>query len=220
MLNLRAAAVLAGAAAALVLASGGFSVSGASAQDGETIVKIAAAAPDEEIKEGGDPIAFDVTVENVENLGGFQFVLLFNDRVLEFESAQRGDFPGSTGREIVCNDPIAAEGSVRLSCNSLRPTPAGPDGSGKLMTVMLKPSGSGNTEVLLDRVKLVAADETASDIAPITTQTTTVSVKGTSGFNWLIWGPVIGVIVLAVVGGAAFAAMRLRGGARKTAAAT
>jgi hypothetical protein len=218
MWNIRAAAVL--AFAAILLASGSLAAPAASAQDGDVVVTVAAVAPEEEIKEGGDPIAFDVTVENVENLGGFQFVLLYNNRVLEFDSAQKGDFAGSTGREVVCNDPITAEGSVRLSCNTLRPEPAGPDGGGKLMTVMLKPTGAGNTEVLLDRVKLVAADESASDIGPITTQTTAVSVEGSSGFNWMIWGPVIGVIVLAVVGVGAFAAMRLRGDTQSTAAAT
>jgi hypothetical protein len=47
----------------------------------------------------------------------------------------------------------------------------------------------------------------------VTVQNTSISVKGTSGFNWVIWGPVIAIGALVVVGALAFAAMRLRSGA-------
>jgi hypothetical protein len=198
-------------AAAVICIASGLAVSGASAQDGGAAVKIA--GPQTEVDEGDDPIAFEVTAENVDNLAGFQFAVLYNPEVLEFDSAQRGPFTESTGREVVCNDPITAAGAVRLACTSLRPTPAGPDGSGTLMTVLFKPKGAGSTDVTLDRVKLVRADETASEIAPVTVQNTSISVKGTSGFNWVIWGPVIAIGALVLVGALAFAAMRLRSGA-------
>lgn len=195
-------------AAALAAATLGLAVLGVSAQSGETLVKIT--GPAEEVKDG-DLVPFDVNVENVDNLGGFQYHLVYNSNLLEFDSFQKGDFAGSTGREVVCNEPVVAEGSVRLSCNTLRPTPAGPDGSGKLMTVLLKSKGAGTTEVTLDRVKLVAVDETATEI-PTQVANTSVVIKGSSGFNWLIWGPVIGAGVLAALAILLFGAMRVRTG--------
>lgn len=190
---------------------------GAAAQSGDAVLRITPPA-DVEAKEGGDSIPFEIAVENIENLAGFQFIVSFNPNVFEFDSAQRGEFLGSTNREVACNEPVSADGSVRLSCITLRPEPAGPDGSGVLMTVLLKPTGSGTTEVNLDRVKLVNPDSTP--IEPVTTQAATLDVQATGGFNWLIWGPLIGIAVLAVAGAVAFGASRMRSGSSKPATAT
>jgi hypothetical protein len=190
---------------------------GAAAQSGGEAVLRITPPVDVEAKEGGDPIPFEIAVENIENLGGFGFVVQFDHNVFEYDSAQRGEFLGSSGREVACNEPVSADGSVRLSCNTLRPEPAGPDGNGVLMTVLLRPTGSGTTEVNLDRVKLVNPDSTP--IEPVTTQAATLDVEATGGFNWLIWGPLIGVAVLAVAGAIAFGASRMRSGSSKPATA-
>jgi hypothetical protein len=190
----------------------------ASAQSGDAaIVKIV--PPAEPPKKGDRIVPVDVTVENARNLAGFQFELKYNADIFEFQEAQKGEFLGSSGREVVCNTPITDVGVVRFTCVTLRFEPAGPDGAGKLATIFLKPVGSGLTELRLDRVKLSPVAEGAPDV-PIQSVNATVNVKGGGGgLNWLIWGPIIGVAAIAVAGGAAFGAMKMRNSAGKPAAA-
>lgn len=207
------------AAATLVMASIG--VGGraphAAAQSGDTVVKVT--APAEPVKKGAENVEFAVSVDNVQNLAAFQFVLQYDADVFEFQDSPKSEFLGSTGREVICNDPQADAGSARIQCVTLRPTPAGPSGSGVLAVVRLKAKGAGTTDVTLSRVKLSAADETASEI-PTTIEGTTFEVEGTSGMNWMLWGPIIGVVALVVIGAVAFAATRMTRGSGRPATAT
>jgi hypothetical protein len=171
---------------------------------------------DASIKEGGTAY-FGVNVENVTNLGSFSFVLQFDPDVFEFAEFQRGDFLGSSGREVVCDEPQTDVGSVRLTCLTLRPEPEGADGTGSLGVVKLNASGSGTSEITLSRAKLTVPDGTE---IPMKVENTSVDVESTSGVNWLIWGPVIGIGALIVVGIIGFAATRMRSGASKQAPAT
>ena len=125
---------------------------------------------------------------------------------------QRGDFLGSTGREVACPDPVSQpeSGVLRMLCVTLRMEPAGPDGAGTLATVTFRAVGSGTTDLALSDVR--ANEPDATEITPVSVQSGVLKVAGSGGFNWLIWGPVIGVVAVVVVGGGAFAAMRLRSG--------
>lgn len=179
-------------------------------------------APTTPVKKGDARIPFDVTVAGVTNLAAFQFELTYDSNVLEFVDAERGaekgDFLGSTNRQVQCNSPISDAGVVRFTCVTLGATPNGPNGGGKLATIYLNARGSGTTEVTLGRVKLIAVGDpnaapTAPEAAPeiaATTQNTSVKVEGGGGgFNWLLWGPIIAVVVIAVLG-AAVVAQRMR----------
>ena len=201
----------AGAFTVALLAGGyaAYSTASAGAQSGGATVKVE--VPQDPAKEGGDPVAVRVSVDNVTNLAGFTFILLYDDSIFSVDSYQKGDFLGSTGREVVCNE-INEAGAFKLDCPTLRaPPPAGPNGGGLLATVMLKPKGSGNSELVLDHVKFVAADETATEIPVGTITNAQIKVEGSSSFNWLLWGPLIAVGALAVVGAIAFGAMRMSG---------
>ena len=201
-------------AAAMTL---GFAGITAGAQSNDTIMRVTAPAGDSAIKEG-DVAPFDVSVENVENLGAFSFVMQFDPDVFEFEAFQRGDFLGSSGREVVCEEPLADVGSVRISCITLREQPEGATGSGLLGTVELNASGSGTTEITLNRGQLIVPDGTTE--IPMKVENTSVEVESTSSINWLIWGVIIGIAVIAIVAIVGFVATRMRSSASKQAPAT
>jgi hypothetical protein len=225
MTNVRGARGLAIAVAMLAAVSGtlaGFqAVSSASAQTGTALVKVV--APSGEIKKGQQSIPIDITIDGAANLASFQFDLKFNADIFEVADeheggyAQKGDFLGSTGRQVICN-PVADSGVARVSCVTLGPTPPGVNGSGKLMTVYLNAIGSGSTELTLDRVAANTVTATA-DILPTATQGASILVTGGGGFNYLLWLPLIAIGVLVIAGAVAFGAMRMRGVSKPAAVA-
>ena len=211
------------ARAALVAATAGLSflvlvVAGpawAGAQTDDMLVKVV--VPEVSVKKGAEDVVVEIAVENAKNLASFQFQLTYDPDVLQVAAdpqgskplVQRGDFLGSTGREVACPDPESQPGVLRMTCVTLRLEPAGPDGAGTLASVTFKAVGSGSTELTLDRVKANIPD--ATEITPIQIQSGTVTVKGAGTMNWALWGPIIGAAALLIIGGGAFAALRLRG---------
>jgi hypothetical protein len=216
MVNMRMVAATAMLAAALIGALAlAAATAGAQAGD-EAVIRVIQPAQTEFKK--GDVIAVDIDIDNAQNLGSFGFDLLFNADVLravdpergEGDFVTKGDFLGSTRRDVVCN-PVADSGVVRVRCVSLGPTPPGPNGGGRLATVTLKAVGSGTSELRVDNLQVVKVSEHA-DVQPARGENISIRVKGDGGMNWLLWGPVIAIGALAVAGAAAFGAMRLRSG--------
>jgi hypothetical protein len=207
------------------------SVPPVAAQSGDAVLRVT--GPTSSVKKGDERVPFDITVENVKNLGAFQFDLTYDANVFELidaeHDAEKGDFLGSSGRPVVCNPPVVDTGAgvTRFTCITLGSAPAGVDGSGKLATIYLHAKGSGSTDITLKSAKLVEPANPALDpidpkaLAQITFTTADTSIKvtgGGGGMNWLIWGPVI-VVVLVLVAGGAYAVMRMRSGTTKPAAA-
>jgi Cohesin domain len=203
----------------------------AAAQTGDAVLRVT--GPTASVKKGDARVPFDITVENVKGLGSFQFDLTYDASVFELTDAaldaEKGDFLGSSGRAVVCNPPVVDTGAgvTRFTCVTLGATPAGVDGSGKLATIYLHAKGSGSTDITLKSAKLVGvpdpalapADPTAVRLITFTTEGTSIKVTGGGGgMNWLIWGPVIAVVFVLVVGGA-YAFMRMRSGSTKAATA-
>jgi hypothetical protein len=170
-----------------------------------------------EIKSGERVITL-IQAENAKNLAAFQFDLIFDPDVLQVAAdpatgeaqVQRGDFLASSGREVACDDPDIQNGVLRYTCITLRMEPAGAEGSGTLATVVFEAQGSGSTPLTLDNVK--ANEPDATSILPIQVQSATLSVTGSEGTNWVLWGSIIGAAVVAVLAVAGFAATRLRAG--------
>ena len=206
------AACLVGAAVGV-----GMSMQRASAQSGDALVRV---VPQKDlIKKGDNPVAIDITIENVKNEASFQFDLLYNTDIFATSAAaddpsaafaQKGDFLGSTDRQVVCN-PASNPGVVRFTCVTLGVAPAGPDGGGVLATVFLKAIGSGKTDLNLERLSAQEVGIDAKDI-PLSVQNASINVTGGGGINWLLWIPIIVVAVLVVAGAVAFGAMRMRSG--------
>lgn len=162
-----------------------------------------------------ESVSFDLTVENIENLGGFQFVFTFNDSVLDFIEFRQGAFLGSTGREAVCDTPQQDTGAVRVVCVTLGQDPEGARGDGTIATFLLQPKSAGASTISVNRLALtsVSGFEMAA-----TVENASIRVRGSSGgMNWYIWGSGIGAAVVAAI--AALAALRRLGSRGRAAAA-
>jgi hypothetical protein len=194
----------------------------AAAQDSELLYRVVAP---ESAAEGDQDVIVEIRAENAENLGAFGFQLTYDPDVLELAVdqtgqplIQRGDFLGSSGREVACPEPVVQSGVLRMSCNTLRMEPAGVDGAGTLATLTFVAVGSGAVDLTLDRPE--ANEPDATEIRPIALQSATLDVQGEGGMNWLIWGPIIFSGALVIIGVIAFVVTRLRPGDKTTAPAT
>lgn len=198
----RVAAGLMIAAAALPF----FMASPAAAQSGEAIIVVV--APGGSIESSGESVPFRIDVEDVTNLGAFEFVLAFDSGLFEFDRAEQGGFLGSTGREVVCDEAKSAPGAVRLLCVTLLREPQGPSGAGTLATIWLRPKGTGKAEVALSRFKLTSVGAAGLNAR---SGSVTVTVGGDNGDWGLIWSAAAGGAALAIaVAGFVIARMRRR----------
>ncbi len=180
--------------------------------------------PVEQVKKGGPNFKVDIVADNVANLAAFQFSLAYDPSVIKYVAVTPTTFLGSTGRGLRCPDPFVEEGNpetLRFNCVTLGAPvslggPAGPDGYGSLAEVTFSPVGGGKTPLDLKEGILLAAEIDAKG-APAQIET---AVEGASleiassggGFPWVLWGPVIGVVCVAVVVGVVVLVMRRRGG--------
>jgi Cohesin domain len=200
-------------AVAMVLGLFGLGV-GASAQDGTA--QISVRTPTEaEIKEGGEEFRVEVLTSDVTNLAAFQFNLKYDRSVLEYRGVKEEAFLGSTGRPVMCSDPLDEHqgdvGIVHFACATTDAPvslggKAGPNGSGTLAEVVFLPVGGGTSPLDLADAILVAAEIDAKG-DPVQIQSAaqggSLEVIGTGGgISWLLIGSVAGAIVVVVGGGA------------------
>ena len=145
--------------AALVLfcATAGWGAAHA-AQQGTATIR--AVPPSSSVAKSDKTVDVKIDVENVSNLGGFQFVLVVDSSVLKPTGALKTAFLGQTGREIYCPDPTIEDAAIRFACVTLREQPAGVDGSGTIANVSFKPVAKGATDLTLKEVQLVHPDGT------------------------------------------------------------
>ncbi|MEX2246815.1 MAG: cohesin domain-containing protein [Dehalococcoidia bacterium] len=153
---------------------------------------------------------FDVSllVENVVNLGGFQFVLGFDPELVTAIGVTKGDFLGSSGREVVCDDPVLSDSGVRLECVTLGPEPPGADGAGVLAVVRLRSTGDGSAALALSRTKLVQPNGTEIQHVASDARTSTGDQRDWRPF---IWGGVIAGGALLILFGAVLVRTRRPG---------
>ena len=107
----------------------------------------------------------DVAVDNVVNLGAYQFTIDFDPSMLSFFSVANGPFLGSSGRDVDCQLPILTGSSVQFSCSTRGADILGPNGPGVLAMVTFDAVGAGTTTLDLQDVTLLHPDAT-----PITVQ--------------------------------------------------
>lgn len=195
-------------AAFLVATAAISSLPGAFAQTGEALIRVD--PPPEPVPSGSE---FDVNlvVDDVANLAAFQVTLRFDPEMMAYQKIEQGPFLGSSGRDVLCQDPVVGTGSVGISCVTTSPPvsvggPEGPSGSGLLAAVTFSPSQSGEAELELSNVILVLDDldpDGQTIEIPSRTQNGAVELLGGGGgFNWVLWAPIIAggaVVVLAAV---------------------
>ena len=115
-----------------------------------------------------DLFTLKVDISNVNDLGGFEFELIYDPAVVWVTDVQIGDFLGSTERTDVSLGPeinndtgITAFGGFTFGEHS------GPDGSGELATISFLAQASGSTEVLLKNVQILNTE--AALLTPLMT---------------------------------------------------
>lgn len=142
---------------------------------GPTTVRI---DPPSQTQPEGATFSVFVVVDNVVNLGSYQFTLAFDNLQLEFMSVNNGAFLGSTGRTVFCPSPIVGEDTVSVGCVSSSEAPPGPTGSGVLAEISFRAvSGAlAPTPTLLDLFNVELSDPLANDI-PAVVQDGTVTVQ-------------------------------------------
>lgn len=207
----------------LIVASLSQAASGVASAQNEIVVRVV--PPEDKVTTDDGEMLVDIVTENVRNLAGYQFRLEFDPEVVQVAEdenglprVEEGDFLGSSGRPVHCIGPESDEKSVVLRCVTLGPpvsfggTP-GAEGSGTLATVVMLPVDEGKSELHLAEVILVAA-EMDEEGRPIVIAHETVDgvvqIGGGGGFRWVVWGSLIGVGALALIGVAGIAILRMR----------
>jgi hypothetical protein len=97
----------------------------------------------------------DIILENVSNLGAFEFTLSFDPDLVRLVGVRQGPFLGSTNRNIQCVQPrhfspYSADPNaeaVNFGCNSVGNSPPGPNGSGVVATVEFAPRAAGTSSL-------------------------------------------------------------------------
>ncbi len=114
----------------------------------------------------GETFSVTVAIENVTDLGGFEFELTYNPARLAATDVVTGPFLGSTGRAVIEVGPTYGTGSLSYGAISLPPPTEGPNGDGGLAFVTFQATSVGTSTLHLQNVKL-----RSTSVAPITTDT-------------------------------------------------
>jgi general secretion pathway protein D len=122
------------------------------------------------------PFTVQVLVEDVTNLGAFEFDLRYEPSVVGLTNVEMGPFLGSSGRRVQCLDPQMAAGSVHFVCVTIGATPAGPDGSGVIATLTFDPAADGSSFLRFGDTVLAGPD---GQPIPATTVDASVTVGST-----------------------------------------
>lgn len=177
-------------------------------------LQAAAQGPTVRVEVPPTPVAHDagsfvasVVVQDVTNLGAFQFDLRYDPTVLTPLDYKEGPFLGSSGRQVNCLPPTTDEGLLRYVCVTLGSAPEGPNGSGVLATITFAPLAKGSSPVRLEG--LILADPRGQRM-PAQAQGASVTVSAEEGFAWVLWGPVIGGGALVLSTAILWAARRAR----------
>jgi hypothetical protein len=184
------------------------------------IPKVSAGAPGATIRlEPADSVvglnetfAVQVMIEEVNDLGAFQFELAYDSSILRVEEAALGDFLGSMGRSVVPIGPEVdnEEGRTMFGAISFGGGP-GPNGTGVLATITWFARREGST--VLDLLKVQVLD-TVTSVQLITVEGGRVVVRGaaaptpvatapapalTGSSTWAMLGPLLVVLAAAVL---------------------
>ena len=113
--------------------------------------------PAESVVGAGQTFTVSVTIDEADDLGGFEFTLLFVTTTVTVDSVTVGDFPGSTGRMVIpVVGPIIDNQAGRASLGVVTVGSAtGPSGTGVLATITLTAQGSGKSPLDLRDVQVV-----------------------------------------------------------------
>ncbi|MBM3238124.1 hypothetical protein FJZ31_17675 [Candidatus Poribacteria bacterium] len=119
---------------------------------GETIVKV---DPSEKKFEAGSTCDVDILVENVEDLAGFEWKLVFTPNLLETKEVKEGEFLKKDKAETFFQGPYIDNELGSVSGVIARITSGGVTGSGTLLSLSFKAKLAGSITFYLQEVSLV-----------------------------------------------------------------
>lgn len=127
--------------------------------------------------DAGDVFVVNVVVDNVADLGGYDFTVTFNSAVVHVQSVTLGPFLGSTGRTVGALGPHIdnAAGSFTFGGYSFGAA-AGPNGTGTVAQVTLRAMWGGSSALTFSGVQLT--DTQATVLGPLTITPGSVTVVG------------------------------------------
>ena len=138
----------------LLIAAAGIWSAANTAQAQTPAIKIVPASQTVDIS--GGKFSVDIVVEDVSNLGAFEFKLKINPAIIRLVGVEEGPFLGSTGRQTYCPAPTysqpvpgAPADTLRFGCATTAHDTAGPSGSGTLATVTFAPRRNGTSPIAL-----------------------------------------------------------------------
>lgn len=128
----------------------------------------------------GIPTTLTAAISHVENLGSFQFTLIYDPALVQVDGVTLGDFVDSTGRTFFQVGPVISNtvGTAVFGAFSLGSTPPGPSGGGSLAHVRLLPRTGGVATLYLYDVQ---ASNVAGQSIPVLTQDATLSISACIG---------------------------------------
>ena len=138
--------------------------------------------PQTQSAEINQTISFNIAVENVSNLGGFQFDVYYNSEIVQAKTANIGDFLGTTGRTPIPLGPDidnnANPGKITFGGATIG-TGNGANGSGVLATVEFSALAAGNSGIDLQNVQLSDVNGGAMNINSVIDGE--INIQGGSG---------------------------------------
>jgi sulfatase modifying factor 1 len=125
----------------------------------------------------GDIFVRGVVVDNVVDLGAFEFTVTFDPAIVHVQSATLGSFLGSTGRTVLAG-PLTIDntaGSVAYGGATFG-SAAGPNGTGTVAQLTLQAVATGSSSLSFAAAQLV--DTQANVLGPLTKNSGSVTVSG------------------------------------------
>ncbi|MBN2001549.1 T9SS type A sorting domain-containing protein [candidate division KSB1 bacterium] len=126
-----------------------------------------------------ETFSINIKIENSNNLGAFQFDIVFNTGIVRADNAHIGAFLGGTGRTVIPVGPdidnTSATGVITFGAATFG-AGDGPSGSGILATVEFTTQAEGNTALELHNVQVGDIDGQAQSIGSVFSGQLTVGV--------------------------------------------
>lgn len=122
----------------------------------------------------GDEFVATVRIENVQNLGGYQFTLNYDSSKVTIASKEEADFLGSTGREPTCQGQDTPD-TLLYACATLEPAASrgsktqtaptkGPSGGGDLLRISMRVADNASGTIGLQLAGVLVVDSRADTI--------------------------------------------------------
>jgi hypothetical protein len=110
----------------------------------------------------------EIALQNIEDLGGIEFTLLYDSSLLQALEAETGDFLADTGRSVFALGPIIDNetGMIRFGAFSFGDQP-GASGSGVVAHIVFRPLTAGQSDILWQNVLVSDTKANTITVLPV-----------------------------------------------------